>query len=76
MSLLRPSIAGRLLRVGVPSTRRVIPGTLRFESTAPRSPQTSPDTPPAELTETGEAKDLLPRHNQPNYIAEVDQASS
>jgi NADH dehydrogenase (ubiquinone) Fe-S protein 4 len=76
MSLLRPSIAGRLLRASVPSTRHVIPGTLRFESTALGTPHTSSETPPAELTKAGEAKDFLPRQNQPNYTAEVDQASS
>jgi NADH dehydrogenase (ubiquinone) Fe-S protein 4 len=76
MSLLRPSIAGRLLRASAPSTRRVVPATIRFESTALGTPLTTSDAPPAGIAKAGEAKDIQPRHNQPDYAAEVDQASS
>jgi NADH dehydrogenase (ubiquinone) Fe-S protein 4 len=73
MSLLRPSIAGRLLRAGAPSARRAIPGTVRYEtSTALGTPLTKSDT-------TGGSEVVektTPRYNQPDYGAEVDQASS
>jgi len=77
MSLLRPSITGRLLRVGVPSTRRVVPATVRFESTALGTLLTTSDaSSEAGIAKTGEAKETQVRHNQPDYTAEVDQASS
>jgi NADH dehydrogenase (ubiquinone) Fe-S protein 4 len=77
MSLLRPSMAGRLLRAGAPFTRRVVPGTVRFESTALGTPLTSSDTASgAGIAKTGGEKELQVRHNQPDYTAEVDQASS
>jgi NADH dehydrogenase (ubiquinone) Fe-S protein 4 len=77
MSLLRPSIAGRLLRAGVPLTRRVVPGTLRFESTALGTPLTTSDaSAEAGIAKAGSAKEVQVRHNQPDYTAEVDQASS
>ena len=76
MSLLRPSIAGRLLRAGVPSTRRAVPATVRFESTALGTPLTTADTPSGVGVAKTESKDMQVRHNQPDYTAEVDQASS
>ena len=77
MSLLRPSIAGRLLRAGVPSSRRIVPATTRFESTALGTPLTTSDAASGVgITKAGEAKEIQPRHNQPDYTAEVDQASS
>ncbi|PMD53267.1 uncharacterized protein K444DRAFT_541910 [Hyaloscypha bicolor E] len=77
MSLLRPSMAGRLLRAGAPFTRRVVPGTVRFESTALGTPLTSSDTASgAGIAKTGGEKEVQVRHNQPDYTAEVDQASS
>jgi len=77
MSLLRPSIAGRLLRSGVPFTRRVVPATVRFESTALGTPLTPSDTASgAEIAKTGGENEVQVRHNQPDYTAEVDQASS
>lgn len=64
MSLLRASIAGRLLKAGAPSVRQYVPGTVRFESTV------------LDVAKAGESKEMQVRHNQPDYTAEVDQASS
>ncbi|KAG9242290.1 NADH-ubiquinone oxidoreductase 21kDa subunit [Calycina marina] len=81
MSLLRPSIAGRLLRAGAPATRRVIPGAVRWDSTtAMGTPLTTSD----KATQTDEKSvvsqdaptGLHPKFNQPDYSAEVDQATS
>ncbi|KAF4629954.1 hypothetical protein G7Y89_g8193 [Cudoniella acicularis] len=71
MSLLRPSIGGRLLRAGAPSLRRSIPGAVRFDSNAALS---NPVTTSSSAVVSHEEK--APRHNQPDYAAEVDQASS
>ncbi|EKD21616.1 uncharacterized protein L3040_004840 [Drepanopeziza brunnea f. sp. 'multigermtubi'] len=68
MSLLRPSIAGRLLRTGVPSIRNATPGAVRFESTALGTPLTQTEGTTTEVQVT--------RRNQPEYTAAVDQASS
>jgi NADH dehydrogenase (ubiquinone) Fe-S protein 4 len=78
MSLLRPSIAGRLLRVGAPSARRAVPGTVRFDSqTALGTPLTTSESAAGtSVTKAGESKDVQVKHNQPDYAAEVDQASS
>ncbi|KAG9238491.1 ETC complex I subunit conserved region-domain-containing protein [Amylocarpus encephaloides] len=78
MSLLRPSIGGRLLRAGAPALRRTIPGTTRFESqTAVGTPLTTSDKPQSASSETSIIEPEKPsRHNQPDYSAEVDQASS
>ncbi|KAH6676372.1 NADH-ubiquinone oxidoreductase 21kDa subunit [Halenospora varia] len=73
MSLLRPSIGGRLLRAGSPAIRRAIPASIRFES-AISTTLTSADK-PNENAVVGDAE-KAPRHNQPLYAAEVDQASS
>ena len=75
MSLLRPSIAGRLLRAGVPAARRIAPATVRFESTGSGTTLTTVEPKTAPL-KGEEAKDKQVRHNQPDYTAEVDQASS
>lgn len=66
MSLLRPSIGAGLLRAGAPAARKIVPCAMRFESklAAPR-----PD-------EASLAKDEGRQHNQPDYTAIVDQASS
>jgi NADH dehydrogenase (ubiquinone) Fe-S protein 4 len=75
MSLLRPSIAGRLLRAGTPSVRRAVPATIRFESsTVTLSTPLTPSGKPG--TSVDDVKEHQPRHNQPDYTAEVDQASS
>ncbi|PVH76728.1 NADH-ubiquinone oxidoreductase 21kDa subunit [Cadophora sp. DSE1049] len=75
MSLLRPSIAGRLLKAGAPCVRRSITGAARFESqTALGTPLTS--TTPAATQNAGEVEEIKVKHNQPEYTAEVDQASS
>ena len=78
MSLLRPSIAGRMLRISASSARRAVPGTVRFDSqTALGTPlTTSESSSGASVTKAGEWKDVQVRHNQPDYAAEVDQASS
>jgi len=75
MSLLRPSIAGRLLRAGAPSVR-LSASSARFESTALGTPLTTSDAAGSLLTKAGEEKEKLARRNQPDYTAEVDQASS
>jgi len=77
MSLLRPSIAGRLLRTGAPATRRLSPATVRWESqTAVGTPLTTS----VKETQTEETKvvqqQINVKHNQPDYGSEVDQASS
>lgn len=64
MSLLRPSIAGRLLRVAGPTVGRVVPATVRYESGE------------SSMVNHTDAKATQVRHNQPDYTAEVDQASS
>ena len=75
MSLLRPSIAGRLLRGGAPSSLRAFPSTKRFDTHTAAGTQLTSSA--AEATPEKEAgkKDLV-RYNQPDYTAEVDQASS
>lgn len=83
MSLLRPSIAGRLLRAGAPSALRSIPSSKRFDSqTAIGTPLTTSDKSQPALT-TGESpvskelsSDVQVRQNQPDYAAEIDTASS
>ncbi|KAK0119607.1 NADH:ubiquinone oxidoreductase 21kD subunit [Cadophora gregata] len=75
MSLLRPSIAGRLLRAGTPCVRRSVPGAVRFESqTALGTPLTS--STPLATQKTIEVERIEVKHNQPEYTAEVDHASS
>lgn len=83
MSLLRPSIAGRLLRSAGPTGLRSIPSGVRYEQTSSGVPLT-----PSNITQprhsTGESslinhpqsKDKLVKHNQPDYGVEVDQAVS
>ncbi|KAH8678684.1 NADH-ubiquinone oxidoreductase 21kDa subunit [Tricladium varicosporioides] len=73
MSLLRPSIGGRLLRAGPPAIRQAIPASIRFESSISTT-LTSADQ-PNENALVSEAE-KAPRHNRPLYAAEVDQASS
>jgi hypothetical protein len=84
MSLLRPSIAGRLLRASGPAARKSMPTFVRHDSqTSSGTPLTQSDkSQPA--YQSGEssmvnhpgAGDKQVRHNQPDYDAEVDQASS
>jgi len=81
MSLLRPSIAGRLLRAGVPTARKALPGSVRYDTTTALGTKiTTLDAPGApagdSLAKSGEDKAVNVRHNQPDYGAEVDQASS
>ena len=77
MSLLRPSIAGRLLRAGGLPARRVHPATARFESsTTIGTPLPVNATTSTEQSTAVETKEKPLRHNQPDYGAEVDQASS
>ena len=79
MSLLRPSIAGRLLRAGAPSSLRAIPGSKRFNTHTATGTELTSST-PVESAETlpakGKGKEDVTKHNQPDYAAEVDQASS
>ncbi|KAH7355194.1 ETC complex I subunit conserved region-domain-containing protein [Rhexocercosporidium sp. MPI-PUGE-AT-0058] len=76
MSLLRPSIAGRLLRAGAPCVQRHAPGTVRFESQTALGTSLTSSSPVGAGTNTGELEEVKARHNQPEYTAEVDQASS
>lgn len=79
MSLLRRSIAGRLLRANAPAVQRFVPSTVRWESqTAVGTPLTIADKaqPESSLVEQKSSKDTPIRYNQPDYTAEVDQASS
>jgi len=72
MSLLRPSIAGRMLRQTAPTARRHLPSTVRYESQASSgTPLATTQSSVATRTEETQVK-----HNQPDYGAEVDQASS
>ncbi|KAG0652513.1 NADH-ubiquinone oxidoreductase 21 kDa [Hyphodiscus hymeniophilus] len=81
MSLLRPSIAGRLLRAGGPSSLRAIPSTKRYDTTTAAGTKLTTSTPvhksqTTDISEQGKGKKYLGSHNQPDYAAEVDQASS
>jgi len=81
MSLLRPSIAGQLLRAGVPTARKALPGSARYETTIALGTKiTTSDAPGApageSLANSGKDKAVNVRHNQPDYSAEVDQAAS
>ena len=76
MSLLRPSIASRLLKGSAPCVRRSVPGAVRFESqTALGTPLTSTTT-PAVTQNNGGVEQVKAKRNQPEYTAEVDQASA
>lgn len=79
MSTLRPSIAGRLLRTAGQASRRAVPGTIRFESqTSTAILLTKSDKSQGESSAANHeaSTDVQVRHNQPDYGAEVDQASS
>ena len=70
MSLLRPSIAGRLLQSAAPAARRPILGAVRYESHSSLM-KTSQGKVPTDSVNGRETS-----HNAPDYAAEVDQASS
>jgi NADH dehydrogenase (ubiquinone) Fe-S protein 4 len=75
MSLLRPSMGGRLLKAGAPAFRRAAPATLRFDSTtAVGTPLTISQAEDKETSVTEQQKTR--NHNAPDYGAEVDQAAS
>ena len=74
MSLLRPSIAGRLLRAGAPSSLRAIPSSKRYDTHTVAGTVLTTST-PAQSTTAVPEKDTK-HYNQPDYTAEVDQASS
>lgn len=85
MSLLRPSIAGRLLRAAGPTGLRSIPNGVRCKQTS--SDKVLPPTPSSltqprhidgesPLIDFPQSKDKMPKHNQPDYGVEVDQAAS
>ncbi|KAF7948029.1 hypothetical protein EAE96_009097 [Botrytis aclada] len=80
MSLLRPSIAGRLLRATGPTGLRSIPNGVRCESGIPLTPTSMPNPKRKEgessLINHPQSKDTLVKHNQPDYGVEVDQAAS
>ncbi|CAG8979019.1 hypothetical protein HYALB_00012701 [Hymenoscyphus albidus] len=70
MSLLRPSISGRLLRAGGSASQRGLSGAVRFNSQDAQSKELQTATP------TSMTEGVQLRHNQQNYFAEVDQATS
>ena len=73
MSLLRPSIAGQAARVGGYGVRRVVPGTVRFETTTTLGVPTKESG----LQETTlQEQTPGPRYVQPNYGGEVGEATS
>ena len=81
MTLLRPTIAGRLLRAGVPSSFRALPIIKRHETTTAAGTNLTTSSPgqksqATDIPEQGRGKIDLAKHNQPDYTAEVDQASS
>ncbi|RDW80840.1 putative NADH-ubiquinone oxidoreductase subunit 2 [Coleophoma crateriformis] len=73
MSLLRPSIAGRLLRNAAPAAQKAFSGAVRYQTSESSS---VPATKSASSKQVESTKDKQVRHNQPDYDAEVDQASS
>jgi NADH dehydrogenase (ubiquinone) Fe-S protein 4 len=76
MSLLRPSIGGRMLKASVPAFRRAVPATLRFDSsTAVGTPLTISQVESKKETSVTEQRKTR-SHNAPDYGAEVDQAAS
>ncbi|KAJ8060137.1 hypothetical protein OCU04_010487 [Sclerotinia nivalis] len=83
MSLLRPSIAGRLLRTAGPTGLRSVPNGARYEQTYSGVPLTPSNMsqPKHSIGESSminhpQSKDKLAKHNQPDYGVEVDQAAS
>ncbi|PBP19229.1 hypothetical protein BUE80_DR009864 [Diplocarpon rosae] len=78
MSLLRSPIAGQLLRAGFPYIRNVPLGAARFESSIALGNSLTTSQAPAgsSIVKVEETKEVEVRHNQPDYMAEVDQASS
>lgn len=84
MSLLRPSIAGRLLKTPGPTARRFNPPFVRYDSqtssgvllTKSDKSQSAYSSGESSMANHEGAKNGAVRHNQPDYGAEVDQASS
>lgn len=74
MSLLRPSIAGRLLRAGAPASQKLGLGARRWDSQNATLLQSGESQ--ANLVNHEASNDTQVRHNQPDYTADVDQASS
>lgn len=85
MSLLRPSITGRLLRAAGPVGIRATPAAVRYDSqTSSGVPLVKNQDKSQPLHQTGESsmenhhegKDTLPKHNSPDWNAMVDQSFS
>ncbi|TAQ88800.1 hypothetical protein B7494_g2898 [Chlorociboria aeruginascens] len=77
MSLLRPTITGRLLRLAAPAAHRAIPSAARFETqTTLGTPLTKSGTTEESAVVELEEKDVQIKHNQPDYGVVPDQASS
>ena len=77
MSLIRPSIAGRLLRAGARPSTLAVPSTKRFDTTTAAGTTLTTSTPAQVSRATPEiGKEVSKPSNQPDYAAEVDQASS
>jgi hypothetical protein len=92
MSLLRPSIAGRLVRNARPVVYRSLPSNIRCESlaasreeakssrddhlTAPQKSQPAHGAGESSMVTDPQAKEKLTKHNQPDYQTQVDHATS
>lgn len=85
MSLLRPSITGRLLRAAGPVGVRAIPASVRYDSqTSSGVPLIKNENESQPLHRSGEssmenhedAKSNMVKHNSPDWNAMVDQAFS
>lgn len=85
MSLLRPSITGRLLRAAGPVGVRATPAAVRYDSqTSSGVPLIKNENESQPLHRSGESsmenhhgsKDNLPKHNSPDWNAMVDQSFS
>jgi hypothetical protein len=85
MSLLRPSLTGRLLRAAGPITGRATPAFVRYDSqTSSGTPLIQSDDKSQPLHRSGwstmanhpQAKDTQVSHNNPDWDAEVDRATS
>jgi hypothetical protein len=74
MTLLRPSITGRLLRAAGPAAGRSMPVQARYESQTSTIPLTPAN--PSQTSESPLSKPSPVRHNQPDYTVQVDQAAS
>lgn len=79
MSLLRPSIVGRLLKAAGPAAYRPAPAFARYgtQTTVGTTLTESDESKPSQSSSSSvERTDTKIRHNNPDWNVEVDQASS